>query len=126
MALYGYKPKHGKALWFKIKHGNAAPNKPRRRIRTHSKARAKREREYEKVKAVWLPQHPTCAACRLRHLTPRATDDVHHSRGRTGPLLTMSEFFIPVCRSCHDWIKDNSTEARRLGLICEKGKCNTK
>lgn len=49
----------------------------------------------------------------------------HHFRGRLGPLLTDTRFFIPVCRKAHRWIDANRAEARLMGLLCDIGQFNT-
>lgn len=100
--------------------------KPRKRIRRASTKRAKELRQYAVRAKEWKEIHPFCRACHLIHLGPiRKTKDVHHSRGKIGRLLLMEQFWVPVCRTCHNWIDQNPNAARKLGLLCEKGLFNS-
>lgn len=47
--------------------------------------------------------------------------DVHHTRGRAGRLLLDTQYWVAVCRQCHEWIGSNPNEARKAGLLCSKG-----
>lgn len=47
--------------------------------------------------------------------------DVHHSRGRRGPLLTATQHWIALCRVCHRFVHDNPSWARAQGLLCKQG-----
>lgn len=81
---------------------------------------------YAQVRVKFKQEHPRCECCHLIHgRAPRKTDDIHHTRGRIGRLLTMTRFFKAACRDCHIWIDDHPDLARGLGLLCEKGQWNT-
>jgi hypothetical protein len=41
--------------------------------------------------------HPFCCYCKKRRTT-----DIHHERGRIGPLLLDIKHWKPCCRRCHD------------------------
>lgn len=84
-----------------------------------SKARYARMKEYGKLRKEYLNKNRFCAKC------GKKATDVHHSRGRTGRLLCMQEYWFAVCRQCHNFIGDNPDEARQEGLLCELGKWNT-
>lgn len=74
----------------------------------------------------WKRLNPRCMACYLIfERAPKPTRDVHHSRGRLGPLLLDETFWIPVCGECHDYIHNNIAVARALGLICAAGQWNS-
>jgi hypothetical protein len=40
--------------------------------------------------------------------------------GREGPLLLDERYWMPVCRTCHDWIEDHGRLARELGFVIDK------
>lgn len=91
--------------------------------------RERKDREYEayrKEARAFVKAHPWCKACKIQWTTlkPRRTKDVHHTRGRSGELLRDQRYWMPVCRQCHNWIGNNIAEARKLGLIDQKGKWN--
>lgn len=48
--------------------------------------------------------------------------DVHepHTRARGGSI-TDPDNMVAVCRSCHDWIHNNSVEATEIGLLSHGG-----
>lgn len=89
-------------------------------------SRADREpTQYEALATEFKRVYPKCGVC---HQNP--TVDVHHSRGRLGSLLCDMRFWIPVCRTCHDWIGSNPDAARKLTwngipVLCEKGQWNS-
>lgn len=80
---------------------------------------------YEALATEFKLKHPICGVC---HQKP--TEDVHHSRGRLGSLLCDQEWWVPVCRVCHDWIGSNPNAARELTwngipVLCENGQWNS-
>lgn len=84
-------------------------NKPMRRI---SKRRSPLLRQYAVICTEFKQAHPICQICDIS-----ATDDVHHKRGRIGKKLVESEFFLAVCRGCHDEIHRNPAGAREVGFL---------
>lgn len=77
-------------------------------------------KQYEKLKRVWLKGRKCCyPGCNSLVV------DVHHLRGRIGKLLCEQRYWLPLCRPHHDWVGRNPEEARKMGLLCEKGKWNT-
>ena len=69
--------------------------------------------EYRKVRDEFMRLHPTCQA-RLSGCTVKATD-LHHSKGRTGDLLTDKRHFKALCRSCHRFIEENPKFSKENG-----------
>jgi cytochrome c553 len=69
--------------------------------------------EYGKKRAAFLIVHSICQA-KLVGCTGEATD-VHHKAGRGENHLKISTW-LAVCRSCHNWIEVNPTEAKELGF----------
>jgi len=111
---------------------------PRKRIPARSEIGWERDKEYRKVRDAWmvLPDgtRRTCAACLKIEYPPSIgknlgfmhdASEPHHSRGKIGKLLFDTRFFIPVCRTAHNWIDANREKARELGLLCKVGEFNT-
>lgn len=118
------KPKQKKALWVacfpdqaKALHPELSPSGG---IRGQSGSAKVRAEVYGAIAKVFkrVEENKFCLACYLRDL-PRLnkTDDIHHKRGRSGLLLFDVRYFVPVCRSCHQWLGANIKEAEAFGLI---------
>lgn len=88
-------------------------------IRPVSKARARKNREYEKLKKEWRSKliNAWCKVC-----GQPSEKSPHHVRGRVGRLLCDTRFWIPVCRACHDRIHMNPKWASVNGYMCDWGK----
>lgn len=76
-----------------------------------------RRREY-------LGIYPRCAVFPALRAT-----QIHHSRGRLGPLLLDQRFWIPVSMAGHQWIDSHREEARKrewmgIPLLCARGNWN--
>lgn len=71
--------------------------------------------EYSVRVAAWKrkPENKFCKAMQKGCLV-HATDN-HHKRGR-GKYLLDETTWLPVCRNCHNWITEHSTEAITLGF----------
>lgn len=127
------KPKRAKAPWTTIKSPgfaaqsaqlnpeHAAHGGVRAMISAH---KAIRDAVYHEIAVLFKAAHPWCQTCvsidGVRPAFARPTDDVHHSRGKTGLLYFDVRRFVAVCRPCHDWIHANPAKAVELG-ISEKG-----
>lgn len=138
-AMKWIKERHGKtkpAIWTTVRGAKKAQPKLRKRVRPISSARAKQLAEYAKLKRQWL-KGKSCQAPLVwkhpngKHLISTSVTkcgnpkvDLHHSRGRVKALLCLTEFWIPLCRKCHDWVRDNPKDARWLGLLCKEGDWN--
>lgn len=83
-------------------------------IKQVSDKRAKEQRIYAKIAPVFKLANPYCHA-RLSGCTTLTTE-IHHIRGRENQKLNEVEYFLPVCRNCHDWIGANNTRAKELGF----------
>jgi hypothetical protein len=117
-------------------------NKSKKPIAKQTPAASKRARIYATEAAAFLELHRRCAACKPIYATGvrisdwlfaiRATE-IHHTHGRLGELLNYKPWWLPVCRTCHNWIGDNPLAARliqargfNLRLLCAEGEWNTK
>jgi len=89
--------------------------KPKRvPVRKVSEKQKVKNMEYSERVKVWKVENPKCKA-NIENLCVGYTQDCHHQKKR-GELLMVEKYWIPVCRPCHDWIRDNSDEARKRGL----------
>ena len=129
------KPKRAKALWTQIKspgfQAQAAQLHPERAahggMSAISASKKVRDAVYRGIAELFKLQFPFCQCCvsvrKVRLAAP--TEDVHHSRGKSGLLYFDVRWFVPVCRKCHIWIGDNLEKARELGVVCDKGEWNS-
>lgn len=83
-------------------------------MRRLSKKRAKQYRDYSKVRKEFLLENPYCQA-RIPGCLIEATD-VHHKKGKIEGLLTDTNYFMAVCRSCHNYIEGHPKEAKEKGF----------
>lgn len=81
------------------------------------KSKKRNKNEYTKVKNEYLQDNPVCEACFEADAT-----EVHHSKGRTGSLLTDSRFFFALCHTCHAYIHANPKEAYEKGFLLERNR----
>lgn len=91
----------------------------RQRIKQVSKSQGRRNRWYSKVRSEFMarPENKVCHCCTTLGRKPSLAEDVHHMRGKIGELRYKTEYFLPVCRRCHDWIGNNLGRAKELGWV---------
>jgi hypothetical protein len=101
--------------------------KTRGKMKSASKERARQLAAYRKRLPDWFRDNPHCKACESlrwhrggtsKWLIKRTTE-CHHIRGRNGWLLLDEKYWLPVCRSCHEWITLHGKEARQLGFSAD-------
>jgi hypothetical protein len=90
-------------------------------IRPISTRQRERNREYAKVKRIWRQALTALGLWVCKKCGGVPDQSPHHSRGRIKALLCAHQYFVPVCRPCHQWIGDHPNEARKLGLLCNYG-----
>ncbi len=94
--------------------------KPRKKLRQKSKKRIAEEKEYSKLRAEFLKEHPICQRAKCHH----PATEVHHKAGRYEFYLRV-DTFMACCHPCHseitrrgEWARANhytlTTEERRL------------
>ncbi len=108
------KDKYCQPCWYQLKPAKLVIKSPAKKVKKVSTKRRKQNSEYTQVRHDFLYQHEFCKA-RLPICTQWATE-IHHMKGRIEELITDTQFFLPVCRSCHDWIENHPEEAYVLGL----------
>ena len=65
---------------------------------------------YSLLKKKYMDKHRLCIVCVRNDAT-----DIHHMKGRENDLLLDINYWLPVCRSCHRKITDDSAWAIRNG-----------
>lgn len=86
--------------------------KPRKPIPRQSARRKVEARQYAKLRVAFLGERPKCEIC-----GKRASQDVHHTRGRyNGQYLAVTSW-MAVCRYCHDYLHQHPKQAREMGWI---------
>jgi len=79
-----------------------------------SKAKAREHRKYILAKARALPGK-TCEW--PGEICLKQADEIHHGRGRVGPMLNDQRYWWYLCRAHHRYLHDHAREARKLGLL---------
>lgn len=78
-----------------------------------SDKRKELNKEYFKLVEQFKKDNPECKA-KVNEYCTEQTDDPHHRKGRGKHLLSV-ETWLPVCRSCHDYIEAHPLEAKEKG-----------
>lgn len=71
----------------------------------------------------FLKDNPVCPVMTLMGRTVR-TKEIHHKRGRLGPLLTDTRHWLAVSKLGHRLIHASPEWARRNGFLCQVGEWN--
>ena len=87
----------------------------RTRLSPVSKRRRKELSEYSALRKVFLSTFPICFRCAKSPAT-----DIHHRWGRHKDRLNDTDWWIGVCRPCHDHIHANPAEAYELGYLIRR------
>lgn len=91
------------------KQGEGRPA-PTRTLRPRSARRSREEREYARLRAEFLEEHPYCEWCGLY------ASEVHHRAGRSGRRLNDTARWAALCRSCHERTTVQPEWAMQVGL----------
>jgi hypothetical protein len=90
-------------------------------VKARSGSEARRMEVYRPIAELFKHDNPWCVCCAHVRGVDRndawLTEDVHHSKGREGLLLFDVRNFMPVCRSCHQWIHAHPAEAKARGWL---------
>ena len=104
----GKREKKAKLLAYKEEKKRKAALRPR------TPKRQRQEALYSVQRIAYLTENPLCEVCRMD------ATDIHHKKGRIGELLIQPEYFLSVCRSCHDRIHQNPAWAYEQGYMLRK------
>lgn len=121
--LWKANPKACKSCWLKISSSEpSSPSKqynvskkdksPVKRIKSVSTKKLSELAEYRVVRDRYLKNNPVCE---YPNCTSREVE-LHHRAGRVGKLLCDDTYFCSLCRSHHQWVEVNVSEAKELGL----------
>lgn len=91
----------------------------RKRIRPVSKRKAAERKLYVANRDAYLATHKVCWGC----FKPSRLE-LHHVRGRLGPLLLDERHWMALCPACHRWVHENIEAARKRNLIAAAGDWN--
>jgi hypothetical protein len=88
-------------------------------VKARTSRRAGQEREYAKLRLVFLEENPGCQAG--PGALPRAgctawATQVHHMAGRDGYRLLDQSRWRALCGPCHVWVTEHPFEAFEVGL----------
>jgi len=93
----------------------------RTKLRRVSAKKLEQNREYSKLRKVFMAENPVCKVCEGEEAQhPRPSVDVHHVSGR-GSKTNNVETWLPVCRQCHDDIHFGATRGRGSSWARERG-----
>lgn len=73
-------------------------------------------KEYRIVRDAYMRDHKICEHPECNS----PSTELHHSKGRTGKLLTNPLYFKALCHSCHSWAEKNPILAKELGLSVDR------
>lgn len=80
-------------------------------MRRVSLKRQEQLKEYKIIRDQFMLGNPRCEMC-----TGSASEN-HHKNGRTGLRLLDVDYFMAVCRDCHQYIHNNPKESREKGWL---------
>lgn len=69
---------------------------------------------YKEVRETYLERHPICEL-NIKGVCTKSANQIHHSAGRIGDLLTDTRYFKAVCYQCHRYAEENPSEAYKNG-----------
>lgn len=93
----------------KYQEQNPKKPEPFKPIRKRSLKRAKQEMVYTLKRKKYLEENEFCERC-LQIAT-----EIHHKAKRHGDLLTNEDYFMAVCRTCHNYIENHYEESILMG-----------
>lgn len=88
-------------------------------MRKVSKKRAIQISKYSKIKKLYLEENPCCQV-RLDNCTGCGPVEIHHKKGKINELLYDSNYFLTVCRNCHNIIEANPSYAYEKGFSIKR------
>lgn len=80
-------------------------------IRRFSIKRMNQNKEYKVLRKEYLKENEMCERCN------KFASEIHHKNGRNGTRLVDVDYFMAVCRKCHNYIHANPTESRQEGWL---------
>lgn len=84
---------------------------PKAKIPQQSAKQKEKNIEYLKVRMQYLSMYPNCQSCGA------PATEVHHKALRRGDKLIDTNYFMSICRTCHDRIHNNPQWAEEKGYL---------
>ena len=127
--MWKAKPKHRAAPWLAIASAVAAPQalekaKALTQYRKEARAFVKHAKALGAVCPVVLAVPELKNGRRYGWPISAELNEVHHMRGRLGPLLNDKRFWLAVSKAGHRWIHQHPHAARQRGWLCQPGEWN--
>lgn len=73
-------------------------------------------RQYKKVRAQFLKEHPFCEA-KLPTVCTKIATQIHHKKGKVGSEDYLNpDHYLATCHGCHDVIEKNPAWAKQQGF----------
>lgn len=123
------------AEWLQRKPAGPKPKKPLKRTTKPRPMSPKRQREsrvYTQKRKAFLAAHPKCMAwprilehvaskpgglATLPYMADFSSTEIHHMKKPKCKYLNDESTWLAVCRWSHEWIENNKSIARQLGLL---------
>ena len=83
-----------------------------RPLAKRSVKRAEQEGRYAERREIFLKANPTCECC-----GSDPSIEIHHRSGRQGEKLLEEQYWMAVCRTCHNLIHDDPEFAKKNGFM---------
>lgn len=83
-----------------LRKAESATVKEKKPINKVSAKRAVENKEYARLRKDYLEAYPVCEVVECQ----RKATEIHHQHGRENEKLTDVNFFLAVCRPCHERI----------------------
>ena len=100
-----------------------AMKKAKTRLKPRSDKMTKKMKTYNVIRKEFLTENPTCqcviAGKRLQCCQGVATD-IHHKAGRLGDKLTDTDYWMSLCRLCHNHIEEKRDWAMTHGFLISR------
>jgi hypothetical protein len=87
-------------------------------VRARSPKRAAQERVYRERARDFLygTDRDQVRPCEFPKGCDRIAREVHHRKGRVGPLLLDERFWSALCKPCHAWVTGHPERSYELGI----------
>lgn len=110
---------HPESNGFCIRHqgfaGMPVAKKKTEPIKKVSDKRKTKNKELAKVVAELKKEKPVCEM-KVPGICTGKTQTAHHTKGRTGKLLTDKKKMLACCIACNNWVESHHEEAVKMGL----------
>lgn len=89
--------------------------KKRVAVKKISDKEKERQKKYRKARKEFMSE-PENIKCSFPGCN-QVTTEIHHPKGRIGKMLLDKSNMVGFCHTHHQWVHDNDSEAREMGLL---------